>query len=151
MAMYLHVVSGPYALLFHADDVREVLDLRHGSKHLAGELAAGHRSWREHMLPEVKLRALFSLPEQDAEAALVYASTTAEPTCVIEVDRISGLVHLTDDAFRPMPPVSPAARQVFDAVHTESRTGKNLLRLRRGLELPGLAGHLSEQTDILDR
>jgi hypothetical protein len=128
MLRCLHIRSGRYHLLVHAEGVREVLDLSEDS--CDHEETHGCRLWRGSSIKVLDLCKLFE--DQGCcspQAALVYGTDEAEPPLMLTCDQVIGLVQAEETSFRPLPFLEGRFGHYFDKA-LDTGTGQLLLLLK---------------------
>ncbi|MBM3598701.1 MAG: hypothetical protein FJX35_10840 [Alphaproteobacteria bacterium] len=136
MTLYVQGRAGPHLLLLPAIRVLEVWSA--GSSRQPGQ-------WRERTLPVINLRQLLAGDGRrtdvrtDETLAAYGADADDDEAVVLALDAVIGLMTLEPAALVPLPAVSLAARQLFDAVTRAPIGERHLLRLRERPEFASVA------------
>jgi hypothetical protein len=93
-------------------------------------------AWAGRDAPVLDLTSLLGSVGPDASHRAVILYGPGDRAVVLVVDDVRGLVSLEADAFAPMPEISPAFGQLFDAISVQPIEGRHPLRLRARIEAP---------------
>jgi chemotaxis signal transduction protein len=132
MTVHLRVMIGECDLLLDTAWVQRVAPAAD-----VGDMGGDVGAWagRETALFDLPAMLGSDAPDSSHRAVVLYGPI--DRTVVLVVDDVKGLVSLEPDALAPMPRISSAFGQLFDAICVQPIEGRHPLRLRARIEAPG--------------
>lgn len=134
MNSFLYVMVDNFPILVDNKAVYEVLTLTPETR--KNESASGYFSWREQILPLVDTRSLLELPVGTSEiknVGVVYRIAPDQPLVLLVVDEVVRIIKLGQEAFLPLPQLTPKISNYFDRVYHDANERRQAFRFRNPL------------------